>query len=310
MHRQVLHTEQRQGISKVESISVAIKQLNRHVKIVPYHTSLDSSNALDIIKQYDVVIDASDNVATRYLLNDACVLAKKPLVSGSALRFEGQLTVYNYKNGPTYRCVFPEPPPPETVTNCSDGGVIGVVPGIIGSLQAQEVMKIIGGFGEVFSGKLLLYDALTSRFTTVKLRPRSKHADDIEELIDYEMFCGSNATDKDNELFILKECDRLTVQQYYHEILPNENHILIDVRTEPEVDICRLDNSINFPLNDLHKDESINNIKTLLKTKQTDSIITYCRRGNDSQKAVKLLCDKFDNNVVLRYILYSLMISF
>ena len=121
LHRQILHTEQRNGMSKVESICIAVQQLNRHVTMVPYYTSLDSTNALDIVKNYDVVLDASDNVATRYLLNDACVLAQKPLVSGSALRFEGQLSVYNYKNeGPTYRCLFPEPPPPETVGNCSD----------------------------------------------------------------------------------------------------------------------------------------------------------------------------------------------
>jgi len=289
LHRQILHTEQKKGMTKVDSVAIAVKQLNSHVKIVPYYDSLDSTNALEIIKNYDVVLDASDNVATRYLLNDACVLAGKPLVSGSALRFEGQLTVYNYQGGPTYRCLFPEPPPPETVTNCSDGGVVGVVPGIIGSLQAQEAMKIIGEFGQVLSGKLLLYDGLSCRFTSVKLRPRTEKADLIEKLIDYEQFCGAKATDKDtSDLTILEKNQRISVKEYHQEIM-NSNHILLDVRTEPEMDICQLKNSVNIPLFDIGKIEAIEKISDLVEGKQTDQLILVCRRGNDSQMAVKLL---------------------
>ncbi|KAJ8308480.1 hypothetical protein KUTeg_013354 [Tegillarca granosa] len=145
LHRQILHTESRVGVTKAASVAESCQQLNSHVKFTPYHLQLDSSNALQIISQYDVVLDATDNVATRYLLNDACVIANKPLVSGSALRFEGQLTVYHHKGSPCYRCLYPKPPPPETVTNCSDGGVLGVIPGIIGCLQALEAIKIAAG---------------------------------------------------------------------------------------------------------------------------------------------------------------------
>ena len=204
--------------------------------------------------------------------------------------------------------MFPEPPPPETVGNCSDSGVVGVVPGIIGSLQAQEAMKIIGGFGDVLSGKMLLYDALSCRFTTVKLRPRSKHADDINNLIDYEQFCGAKATDKDEELVLIKETDRLSVKTYHDQIMAKENHILLDVRTEPEQEICKIKHSINVPLKDLDKKSSIEKINNLLKEKDTKKIVAVCRRGNDSQKAVEILCDKLDTSVVIKDIkngLYS-----
>ncbi|KAJ3290972.1 Molybdenum cofactor synthesis protein 3 [Borealophlyctis nickersoniae] len=166
---------------------------------------LDSSNAMDIIRLYDIIVDATDNVATRYLLNDACVLANKTLVSGSALRMDGQLTVYNHQGGPCYRCIFPKPPPPETVTNCSDGGVLGVVPGIIGCMQALEVIKIASGIGTSYSQKMLVFDAVLGSFRTVKLRGRNVNcavcgdAPTITELIDYVQFCGAAATDKVRE---------------------------------------------------------------------------------------------------------------
>ena len=181
------------------------------------------------------------------------------------------------------------------MTNCSDGGVVGVVPGIIGSLQAQEAMKIIGEFGQVLSGKLLLYDGLSTRFTTVKLRPRSEKADLIDKLIDYEQFCGSKASDKDSDLFILEENERIPVNEYHETIMKKQNHILLDVRTEPEMEICHLENSINIPLSDIDKKEAIEKINNLVKEKQTDKIILVCRRGNDSQKAVNLLKDNIKN---------------
>eukprot|EP00093_Oithona_nana_P005829 05829.XXX_90430_88990_1 [CDS] Oithona nana genome sequencing. len=303
LHRQVLHTEQRQNMSKVDSIILAVKQLNSNVKIVPYYIALDSTNALDIIEKYDVILDASDNVATRYLLNDACVLANKPLVSGSALRFDGQLTVYNYKNGPTYRCLYPEPPPPETVTNCSDGGVVGVVCGVIGTLQAQEALKIIGEFGDVLSGKMLLYDALSTRFTTVKLRPRKVESEKIDQLIDYEQFCGAKATDKDLPLELLDAKSRISVQDY---VKLQKDFVLIDVRTEPEMDICQLENSLNIPLNDIPKEKSVTKINQKLTESSTKNLILVCRKGNDSQKAVKILEDKLPNDVIIKDILGGL----
>lgn len=147
LHRQVLHGEQNQGQAKALSAANAVKRLNSTVECIPYHLQLSPENALQLIQQYDIVADCSDNVPTRYLVNDACVLSGKPLVSASALRMEGQLTVYNYCGGPCYRCLYPVPPPPETVTNCSDGGVLGVVPGIMGCFQALEVLKIASGQG-------------------------------------------------------------------------------------------------------------------------------------------------------------------
>ncbi len=299
LHRQILHLELKTGMPKVDSIVEAVQHLNSNVTVVPYHTSLDSSNALEIIEKYDVVLDATDNVATRYLLNDACVLAKKPLVSGSALRFEGQVTVYNYRGGPTYRCMFPQPPPPETVTNCSDGGVVGVVPGIIGCIQAQEAMKILGDFGEVLSGRMLLFNGLDMTFRSIKLRPRSDHADKIEKLIDYEQFCGAKATDKDSGLTLLTKADRMSVQDYSKSRM-EKSHLLIDVRSAPEMDICRLDEAVNIPIGDVSKDKTIETIKTLLDEKKTSDIVVVCRRGNDSQKAVMALKSRLPENVIIK----------
>uniref|UniRef100_A0A0K2UQJ3 THIF-type NAD/FAD binding fold domain-containing protein n=2 Tax=Lepeophtheirus salmonis TaxID=72036 RepID=A0A0K2UQJ3_LEPSM len=262
LHRQVLHPHDRAKslTSKADSAAISLGRLNPNIQIKPITTALTSQNALEIISEYDIVLDASDNVATRYLLNDACVLSEKPLVSGSALRFEGQLTVYNYPPnvGTTYRCLFPDPPPPETVTNCSDGGVLGPVPGVIGTLQALEALKIILGKKEsVYSGKMLLFDALNplNSFRTVKLRPRK--AAPIKELIDYEEFCGSKATDKDLALSLLsKETERITVSALSHLMKnePSTSFIIIDVRSPSQQKIARLNASTPFPLSDMdHK---------------------------------------------------------
>jgi len=179
---------------------------------VPYNIALTSSTALAIICQFDIVLDCTDNVATRYLLSDACVLSNRPLVSGSALRWEGQLTVYNFKGGPTYRCLYPEPPPPSAVTNCSDGGVLGAVPGVIGCLQALETVKMLSGMEPCYSGSLFLFDGLDGRGRLVKLRGRRDEAQ-VSKLIDYEQFCGSSATDKDGKVVLLPPDQRVTARQ-------------------------------------------------------------------------------------------------
>eukprot|EP00117_Sycon_ciliatum_P034341 scpid92737/ scgid4480/ Adenylyltransferase and sulfurtransferase MOCS3; Molybdenum cofactor synthesis protein 3; Molybdopterin-synthase adenylyltransferase; Adenylyltransferase MOCS3; Sulfur carrier protein MOCS2A adenylyltransferase; Molybdopterin-synthase sulfurtransferase; Sulfur carrier protein MOCS2A sulfurtransferase; Sulfurtransferase MOCS3 len=163
LHRQVLHTEAGSDVRKCDSAADALFRINSHVQCRRHHVALNSFNAMDIVSQYDIVVDASDNVATRYLVNDACVLLNKPLVSGSALRFEGQLTVYHYEDGPCYRCLFPRPPPPETVTNCSDGGVVGMVPGVIGVLQAIEVVKIAAKIPCIYLVLLLNLDCSSSK---------------------------------------------------------------------------------------------------------------------------------------------------
>ena len=295
LHRQILHSEEKVGVCKATSIAHYIQSLNSQVKTKPYHLSLDSSNALKIISNYDIVLDCSDNVATRYLLNDACILAKKPLVSGSALRFEGQLTVYNYESGPCYRCLFPKPPPVETVTNCSDGGVLGVVPGIIGSLQALEAIKVICGIGTPLAQKLLLFDAVSTQFRSIKLRPKQDSCQvcgknpSIRELIDYEEFCGAKASDKDKNLELLCAENRITPQKYESIMKGNIPHLLLDVRLPVELEICSLPNSVNIPIKDIDNDDNIKMIRE--KVRKTDAKVVYClcRRGNDSQIAVSKL---------------------
>lgn len=214
LHRQVLHSMGKLGELKCVSAARAVTELNPDCQAIPLHLALDRTNTLDLVKQFDVVLDCSDNVATRYLLNDACVLAGKPLVSGSALRWEGQLTVYNFRGGPTYRCLYPTPPPPGAVTNCSDGGVIGMVPGIIGCLQALETVKLLVGLQPSYSGCLLLFDGLEARFRTVRLRGRSEAAETISQLVDYEEFCGAPPTDKDGAgITLLSAEERMTVTE-------------------------------------------------------------------------------------------------
>ena len=300
LHRQVLHTEKRIGEKKSTSAACACSQLNSAVECVPYHMALDSSNALELIQQYDIVLDCTDNVATRYLLNDACILAGKVLVSGSALRFEGQLTVYNYNGGPCYRCLYPNPPPPETVTNCSDGGVLGVVPGIIGSLQALEALKIASGLEPSFSQRLLLFDALDGMFRNIKLRPKQSSCvvcgekPSILKLIDYEQFCGAKATDKDNGIDVLNVAQRLSVKQYKDILDSGKNHVLLDVRQPVELDICKLPkmDTLNIPIDKIKKEQSVQQVRDAVNGVGDGNdvpVIVVCRRGNDSQLAVKSL---------------------
>ncbi|XP_032681865.1 adenylyltransferase and sulfurtransferase MOCS3 [Odontomachus brunneus] len=308
LHRQILFAEASIGTAKVTAAAETINRLNSNVKITPYKIQLNSKNALDIIKNYDIVLDATDNVATRYLLNDACVLSGKPLVSGSALRFEGHLTVFNY-NGPCYRCIFPEPPPPETVTNCGDGGILGVAVGTIGVLQALEVLKIILDLPDVISGQMLLFDAMETKFINVRLRPRNANCvvcgeqPVIRELIDYEEFCGAKANDKNPNLNLLKREERITVEEYNRIAKDNsEPHVLIDVRSPEEYQICCLQNSINIPFAEIDKDHSLqeirNSVKKLQEKHPAVNLYFLCRRGNDSQKAVQCLKKVFTEDTL------------
>jgi adenylyltransferase/sulfurtransferase len=203
LHRQILHHEGDIGVLKVHSASDKLRDINSNINVVPHHIHASSSIVELITKHaYDVVLDCSDNAPTRYLLNDICVIHNIPLVSGSALQMEGQLTVYHYKNGPCYRCLFPTPPPPHTVTNCGDGGVLGAVAGVVGVLQALETVKILTEMDGVLSGRLLLFDGSGTNFRNVKLRQRVAECavcgdnPTITTPIDYEQFCGSKAHDK------------------------------------------------------------------------------------------------------------------
>ncbi|XP_015251835.1 PREDICTED: adenylyltransferase and sulfurtransferase MOCS3 [Cyprinodon variegatus] len=304
LHRQVLHGEENQGQAKALSAATAVKRLNSTVECVPYHLQLSPENALQLIQQYDIVADCSDNVPTRYLVNDACVLSGRPLVSASALRLEGQLTVYNYQGGPCYRCLYPRPPPPETVTNCSDGGVLGVVPGIMGCFQALEVLKIASGQGSSCAQQLLMFDAQAFRFRSIRLRPKQAgcaacgESPSVTQLIDYEAFCGSAATDKCRKLNLLSKDQRITVQEYKSVVDNSGHHILLDVRPLVEVDICHLPFSLNIPLSSLEqrKSEDIRLLQQrIIQLKQQMAgdchppVYVICKLGNDSQKAVQIL---------------------
>jgi adenylyltransferase/sulfurtransferase len=195
LQRQIIHSTERIGMLKTESAKKTIQALNPDVNVTLYNEKIDSSNIISIIKDYDYVVDGSDNFPTRYLVNDACVMENKTLIHGSIYRFEGQVTVFKPNSGPCYRCLYPEPPPPGMSPNCQEGGVLGVLAGIIGNLQVVEVLKLILGIGEPLVGKLLIYDALKTEFRNLKLRkdascPLCGEEPTIKELIDYEEFCG------------------------------------------------------------------------------------------------------------------------
>ncbi|XP_041105376.1 adenylyltransferase and sulfurtransferase MOCS3 [Polyodon spathula] len=304
LHRQVLHGEDRQGRPKAQSAAESLKRLNCKVQYVPYNMQLTPENALQLIQQYDIVADCSDNVPTRYLVNDACVLSGKPLVSASALRMEGQLTVYNCRGGPCYRCLYPKPPPPETVTNCSDGGVLGVVPGIMGCIQALEVLKIASGKESSYRQQMLLFDALDTRFRTIKLRPKQAGCavcgenPTVKALMDYEKFCGSSAADKCRNLCLLPKEQRISVQEYKQVLDTRIPHLLVDVRPPVEVDICHLPFSLNIPLASLEGKkaqqlellkEKIAEVKQQTNQESVFPVYVICKVGNDSQKAVQIL---------------------
>ena len=195
LQRQIIHSTERIGMLKTESAKKTIQALNPDVNVTLYNEKIDSSNIISIIKDYDYVVDGSDNFPTRYLVNDACVMENKTLIHGSIYRFEGQVTVFKPYSGPCYRCLYPEPPPPGMSPNCQEGGVLGVLAGIIGNLQVVEVLKLILGIGEPLVGKLLIYDALKTEFRNLNLRkdascPLCGEEPTIKELIDYEEFCG------------------------------------------------------------------------------------------------------------------------
>ncbi|XP_059504643.1 adenylyltransferase and sulfurtransferase MOCS3 isoform X2 [Stegostoma tigrinum] len=313
LQRQILHAEDKLGIPKALSAAVTVSQLNSNVECIPYHFQLSYKNAKQLIQQYDIVVDCSDNVPTRFLVNDTCVLNGKPLVSASALRMEGQLTVYNYNGGPCYRCLYPKPPPAETVTNCSDGGVLGIVPGILGCIQALEVLKIASGIGSSYSQQMLIFDALETRFRTIKLRSKQPTCavcgenPMVKDLIDYEKFCGSAATDQCRTLHLLTGEQRITVQEYKQLLDQGVPHVLVDVRPKAEVDICQLPHSIYFPLAKLEEKnaEFIKLLQNSIVTSRKEAmaevaafpVYVICKQGNDSQKAVKILQEILDNEL-------------
>lgn len=299
LHRQTLHSESTIGQPKTDSAVDRLRQLNSNVKFEKHQVRLSAENAAEIITNYDIVIDGTDNPMARYLISDVCVLLKKPMVSGSALQWEGQLTVYNYdEETPCYRCLFPQPPAPGTVTNCADGGVIGVVPGIIGNIQALEAIKIAAGLKPSYAGKLLLFDGLSGQFRKVELRKRKddciscgNNPTITNELIDYNKFCGIQCGSAKKQEIIDPE-ERVTAEQYKQVIDSNEPHLLIDVRPQLHYDIVKLDNAISVPLGQIIKGNGVDKITELIDEKwdpnsnEKKKIFVMCRRGIASQKAV------------------------
>jgi adenylyltransferase/sulfurtransferase len=283
LQRQVIHSTADVGRLKVDSAKERILGINPDVEVATFAERISRDNVMDLVRAYDVVIDGTDNFPTRYLVNDACVFQKKPNVYGSIFRFDGQATVFAPFRGPCYRCLYPEPPPPGMVPSCAEGGVLGVLPGIIGVIQATEAVKLIIGAGEPLIGRLLLYNALKMEFREVRLQ-RDRHCPvcgdrpTITELIDYEEFCG------------LGRGETAEAEHSEHDLGPQEvkrlleqdrSLVLLDVREPHEHEIVRIEGSRLIPLSQLHL--RTNELDT------ADTIITYCHHGQRSLQAIKTL---------------------
>jgi adenylyltransferase/sulfurtransferase len=288
LQRQVLHGTKDVGRPKLESARDRILDVNPYVHVEPYETRLTSHNALDIIRDYDVVVDGTDNFATRYLTNDACVILGKPNVYGSIYRFDGQASVFATADGPCYRCLYPEPPPPGLVPSCAEGGVLGVLPGLIGTIQATETIKLILGIGDTLAGRLLLVNALEMSFRTVKLRRDpdcpacggEAGERKIRELIDYDEFCG--VTDVIlSEAKDLASVPELTPTQLAARLERNDEFDLIDVREPHEWEIARIPRARLIPLGTF--------AESLASFDSARDIVVHCRSGARSAKAVKQL---------------------
>ncbi len=285
LQRQVIHGTSWVGRPKIESAKNRIHEINPYCQVDLYETRLSSENALDILKSYDVIVDGTDNFPTRYLVNDACVLLNKPNVYGSIFRFEGQATVFNYEGGPNYRDLYPEPPPPGMVPSCAEGGVLGILPGMIGVIQATETIKIVLGKGKTLSGRLLLYNSLDMTFRELKLRPNPIRPV-IEKLIDYEEFCGipqAKAQEADSKMDI----PEMTVQDL-KQLLDSgaDDFVLLDVRNPNEYEIAKIPGSVLVPLPDIEQGAGVTKVKELINGHR---LIAHCKMGGRSAKALGIL---------------------
>ncbi|MEH2373718.1 molybdopterin-synthase adenylyltransferase MoeB [Nostoc sp.] len=285
LQRQVIHGTSWVGKPKIESAKNRIHEINPYCQVDLYETRLSSENALEILQPYDIVVDGTDNFPTRYLVNDACVLLNKPNVYGSILRFEGQASVFNYEGGPNYRDLFPEPPPPGMVPSCAEGGVLGILPGILGLIQATETVKIILGQGNTLSGRLLLYNALEMKFRELKLRPNPIRPV-IEKLIDYEQFCGIPQA-KAEEAKQQMETQEMTVKDL-KELLDSgaKDFVLLDVRNPHEYEIAKIPGSVLVPLPDIENGNGVAKVKEILNGHR---LIAHCKMGGRSAKALAIL---------------------
>jgi adenylyltransferase/sulfurtransferase len=284
LQRQIIHSTKDIGRKKLDSAEEKLKALNPSINIVKHDTMLSSANALDIIKNYDIVADGTDNFPTRYLVNDACVILGKPNAYGSIFRFEGQASVFATESGPCYRCLYPEPPPPGLVPSCAEGGVLGILPGLVGVIQATEVIKLILGKGEPLIGRLLLVDALNMRFRELKLRknpecPVCGENPTVTALIDYQNFCGI-VPETQQEKNVKNGIPQLTVKELKARRDAGEDFFLLDVREPYEYQIAQIGGTL-IPQNDVPN--------RLAEIPRDREIIVQCRSGARSQRIAELL---------------------
>lgn len=292
LQRQVIHSEKTVGVSKVESARNRLLELNSDTNIVTHNEMLSSDNAMQIMKDYDVVVDGTDNFPTRYLTNDACVFLGIPNVYGSIFRFEGQVSVFDAKRGPCYRCLYPEPPPPGLVPSCAEGGVLGILPGVVGTIQAAEVVKLIIGEGTPLIGRLLFIDVLYMEPRILKLRkdpncPVCGENATVTELIDYQEFCGIGRGEEAEEE--KPKVEEITVEEFSHIKENKDNIVLIDVREPHEYEICNIEGSRLIPLGEL-KDRTD-------ELDPKDNIVVHCHHGGRSMKAATFLVERGFNRV-------------
>ncbi len=283
LQRQVIHGTSWVGKPKIESAKNRILEINPFCQVDLYETRVSSENAIAIATPYDIIIDGTDNFPTRYLMNDVSVLLNKPNVYGSIFRFEGQATVFNYEGGPNYRDLYPEPPPPGMVPSCAEGGVLGVLCGVIGTIQATEAIKIILGQGTTLSGRLLLYNALDMTFRQLKLRPNPVRPV-IEKLIDYEQFCGIPQAKAEEAKIQVAEMTVTELKQLIDS--GARDFLLLDVRNPNEYQIAKIPGSVLVPLPDIENGNGVEKVKELLNGHR---LIAHCKMGGRSAKALGIL---------------------
>ncbi len=281
LQRQVAHGSSAVGRPKLDSIAARMQDLNPHIQVERHELRLDRTNALELVKRYDVVADGTDNFATRYLVNDACVLAGRPNVYGSILRFEGQASVFDAARGPCYRCVFPQPPPPGVVPSCAEAGVLGVLPGVIGSIQATETLKLLLGTGETLVGRLLLYDALDMSFRELRLRkdpacPVCGTDPTIHELIDYDEFCAPRPK--------TAEPVSLSARELADRLGRGEDLVLVDVREAFELQLASFPKATHVPLGQVAQRAG--------ELPADRTLVLVCHRGTRSMRALELLKER------------------
>ena len=293
LQRQVIHSQATVGKLKVDSAELMLKGLNKNVNIIKHNTMLTSANALEIFKDYDVIADGTDNFQTRYLVNDACVLLGKPNAYGSIFRFEGQASVFATEDGPCYRCLYPEPPPPGLVPSCAEGGVLGILPGLVGVIQATEVIKLILGIGETLAGRLLLVDALGMSFRTMKLRKNPNcpacGTHELKELIDYDQFCGIEKPASVGPLEVAQHAavgdaqvqdgiPQVSVETLKAKLDSGDEFLLLDVREPHEYQIAQIGGTL-IPLG------SVGQRLAEIAEYKDKEVLVHCRSGARSQKA-------------------------